>query len=57
MSWVGDITVSQWQMFSSRQALDLDTELAGGFCEEMAREQWNVIAPLAQRRQPQPDHV
>ena len=27
------------------------------FCEEVAREQRDVLAPLAQRRQPQPDHV
>ena len=35
----------------------LDAELARALGEEMARQQRNVLAPLAQARQPQADHV
>src|SRR6266581_6164549 len=39
------------------EALRLDAEFLGALGEEMAGQQRNVLAPLAQRRQAQADHV
>ncbi|ABA47527.1 hypothetical protein BURPS1710b_2767 [Burkholderia pseudomallei 1710b] len=38
-------------------ALRLDAEVARALLQEVTREQRDVLAALAQRRQPQPDHV
>ena len=42
---------------ASVRRLRLDAQVARALREEMAREQRDVLAPLAQRRQPQADHV